>query len=234
MPNAQFQVRVLRDYPIGLSDRKNDGAPFATRLRDFRQPLVWFVRTFGFFGSLLQVTTTDGEQPDDSFDLIDVPAEMSPPATDTSQPSIHASGCHRHPDDTAVAGGSRTPSPASPTSPISVAASVNRQTPPTPLPASSPTSSPHGAFADGTEAGPSTRCADGGTKASTIAGATPSASSVGHGVASPGHSSSNGIAEGATAPPVTPIIGAHQETRFTFGSGRTPPLPDLRAADFFR
>ncbi|XP_032678904.1 uncharacterized protein LOC116847715 isoform X2 [Odontomachus brunneus] len=174
---------------------------------------------------LTMVTTTDGEQPDDSFDLIDVPAEMSPPATAPSQPSIHAG--HRHPDDAAV---SRSSSPVSPTSPISVAAPVSRQTPPPPPPPLVPSSpsSPMCTF-NGTEAGPSTtRCSrlrldstqpDGGSK--MITGSSSSA-----------HGASNST-EGAVVPPPTPMIGAHQDTRFTFGSGRTPPLPDLRAADFF-
>ncbi|KMQ94412.1 gtp-binding protein rad [Lasius niger] len=147
---------------------------------------------------------------------------MSPPATASSQSSpIHLVG---HSDDH-VTTGSHTSSPASPTSPISVATPANQTTPPLPLP-SSPTSSLC-AF-DGTEvAGPSNRCSrskldsgqqDGNPKAS-----------IGQ-----GHNASNG-AEGTSAlPPPTPMIGAHQETRFTFGgSGRTPPLPDLRAADFF-
>ncbi|EFN84879.1 GTP-binding protein RAD [Harpegnathos saltator] len=175
---------------------------------------------------LTMVTTTDGEQPDDSFDLIDVPAEMSPPATAPSQPSIHSGG-HRHPDEIAA---SRSPSPVSPSSPISVAASMSRQTPP--LAPSSP-SSPLCAF-DGTEAGPSSSMTrrmrldstqpDNGCPKTTTGSS--SASSAAHGA-------SNGSADGAAVPPPTPMIGAHQETRFTFGSGRTPPLPDLRAADFF-
>lgn len=173
------------------------------------------------------MTTTDGEQPDDSFDLIDVPAEMSPPATAPSQSPIHLVG---HSDDH-VGTGSHTSSPASPTSPISVAAPSNQTTPPLPIP-SSPTS-PLCTF-DGTEvAGPSGRCTrskldsgqpDGNPK-STIG------SSIGQ-----GHNNASNGAEGTSAlPPPTPMVGTHQETRFTFGgSGRTPPLPDVRAADFFR
>lgn len=34
--------------------------------------------------------------------------------------------------------------------------------------------------------------------------------------------------------PPTPLVGAHQELRFTFNTGRTPPLPDIRGTDFFR
>ncbi|XP_063986496.1 uncharacterized protein LOC135167327 isoform X3 [Diachasmimorpha longicaudata] len=37
---------------------------------------------------------------------------------------------------------------------------------------------------------------------------------------------------GVGAPPPTPLIGARQENRFTFTSGKTPALPDLRTADF--
>ncbi|XP_018404767.1 PREDICTED: uncharacterized protein LOC108781327 [Cyphomyrmex costatus] len=177
---------------------------------------------------LTMVTTTDGEQPDDSFDLIDVPAEMSPPATAPSQSPIHPTGHRGHPDDTL--GGNHTSSPASPTSPISVAAPIaaNQTTPPLPLPSSPMT--PLCAF-DGTEiAGPSSRCMrtkldsgqqDGNNKTTT-------ATSINQ-----GHNASN--SEGTTTlPSLTSIVSTHHETRFTFGgSGRTPPLPDLRAADFF-
>ncbi|XP_015126196.1 uncharacterized protein LOC107047847 [Diachasma alloeum] len=44
----------------------------------------------------------------------------------------------------------------------------------------------------------------------------------------PGVSPVNGVG----APPPTPLIGARQENRFTFTSGKTPALPDLRTADF--
>lgn len=172
---------------------------------------------------LTMVTTTDGEQPDDSFDLIDVPAEMSPPATAPSQSPIHLVG---HSDDMAT--GSRNSSPASPTSPISVAAPASQTTPPLPLP-SSPTSSLC-AF-DGPEvAGPSSRCSRSKLDSDRPSDGNPKAISATIGQ---GHASN--CAEGTSAlPPPTPMIGAHQETRFTFGgSGRTPPLPDLRAADFF-
>ncbi|KAL6266586.1 hypothetical protein P5V15_003432 [Pogonomyrmex californicus] len=173
---------------------------------------------------LTMVTTTDGEQPDDSFDLIDVPAEMSPPATAPSQQSIHPGGHRGHPDD--AIGGSCTSSPASPTSPISVAAPSSQTTPPLPLP-SSPTT-PLCAF-DGTEvAGPSGRGARGSAQGNDgNVKTTTGGSSIGQ-----GHNGSNGAE--AILPPPTPMVSTHQETRFTFGgSGRTPPLPDLRAADFF-
>lgn len=173
------------------------------------------------------MTTTDGEQPDDSFDLIDVPAEMSPsPTTSSSQPP--SSGHLGHTDDAVV--NSRTSSPsASPTSPISVAA--NQTTPPLPA-ASSPTSPLCGFDGTDTAAGPSSSRRsrlesgqpDGNHKATT-------SSNQGHNA-----STSSNATEAATAlPPPTPMVGTHQESRFTFGgSGRTPPLPDLRAADFFR
>lgn len=38
---------------------------------------------------------------------------------------------------------------------------------------------------------------------------------------------------GSGAPPPTPLIGARHENRFTFGSGRTPALPELKTSDFF-
>ncbi|XP_067211443.1 uncharacterized protein [Linepithema humile] len=170
---------------------------------------------------LTMVTTTDGEQPDDSFDLIDVPAEMSPPATAPSQPSSI------HPDD--ITASSRNSSPASPTSPISVAAPANQTTPP--LPHSSSPTSPLRAFDETETAGPSGRCSRSRLDSSQHNGnsKTITGSSIGQ-----GHNASNG-AEGSTAlPPPTPMVSVHQESRFTFGgSGRTPPLPDLRAADFF-
>lgn len=176
------------------------------------------------FLCVLQVTTTDGEQPDDSFDLIDVPAEMSPPATAPSQPSSI------HPDD--ITASSRNSSPASPTSPISVAAPANQTTPP--LPHSSSPTSPLRAF-DGTEtAGPSGRCSRSRLDSSQQHDSnskTTSGSTIGQ-----AHNTSNGAEGTSTAlPPPTPMVSVHQESRFTFGgSGRTPPLPDLRAADFFR
>ncbi|XP_046738061.1 uncharacterized protein LOC124406627 [Diprion similis] len=45
--------------------------------------------------------------------------------------------------------------------------------------------------------------------------------------------SSTNSTESPKAPPPTPLIGSQQEARFTFVSGRTPPLPDLRVTDFF-
>lgn len=39
---------------------------------------------------------------------------------------------------------------------------------------------------------------------------------------------------GGGAPPPTPLIGARHENKFLFNVGRTPPLPDLRTAEFFR
>ncbi|KAL0100159.1 hypothetical protein PUN28_019533 [Cardiocondyla obscurior] len=177
---------------------------------------------------LTMVTTTDGEQPDDSFDLIDVPAEMSPPATAPShQSSIHPAGHRGHADDTI--GTNRTSSPASPTSPISVAAPTNQTTPPLPFP-SSPTSPLRGF--DGAEiAGPSGR----GMRSRLDPGQHDGNNKTATGTSvNQRHNANNGAEGTATVPPPTPMVSAHQETRFTFGgSGRTPPLPDLRAADFF-
>ncbi|KYQ54650.1 GTP-binding protein RAD [Trachymyrmex zeteki] len=181
------------------------------------------------FLSVLQVTTTDGEQPDDSFDLIDVPAEMSPPATAPSQSSIPPVGLRGHPDDTL--GGNHNSSPTSPTSPISVAAPIaaNQTTPPLPLPSSPMT--PLCAFDETEIAGPSNRSMrmkldsgqqDGNNKTTT-------GTSINQ-----GHNASNNEGTATILPSLTSIVSTHHETRFTFGgSGRTPPLPDLRAADFF-
>ncbi|XP_070165318.1 uncharacterized protein [Polyergus mexicanus] len=174
---------------------------------------------------LTMVTTTDGEQPDDSFDLIDVPVEMSPPATAPSQSPIHLVG---HSDD--IATGSRTSSPASPTSPISVAAPANQTTPPLSLPVTSPTSSLR-AFDETEVAGPSTRCSR--SKLDADQPESNAKATIGTSIGQ-GHMAGNGAESTSALPPPTPMIGVHQETRFTFGgSGRTPPLPDLRTADFF-
>ncbi|XP_023287636.1 flocculation protein FLO11-like, partial [Orussus abietinus] len=114
------------------------------------------------------VTTTDGEQPDDSLDLIDGFPEMSPPPVTTHSQS----------------GTTQTPSRA------------------------------NSGYVESTPAS--------GTKdaqhSTAPGGQAPSSN---HAVDSPG------------APPPTPMIGTHQESRFTFTSGRTPPLPDLKVTDFF-
>ena len=46
---------------------------------------------------------------------------------------------------------------------------------------------------------------------------------------------SNGL-DSPGAPPPTPMLGMHQESRFTFPdqTRKIPALPDLRTADFFR
>ncbi|XP_014603249.1 PREDICTED: flocculation protein FLO11-like isoform X1 [Polistes canadensis] len=127
------------------------------------------------------VTTTDGEQPDDSFDLIDVPPEMSPPpVAPTSKDTPSNSSCTQQIvlpseklDSNHVEHNSKS--------------TANVQS-------TASTAQHHG----------------GGTMSPT----TDTVDDMG-------------------APPPTPMIGAHQESRFTFISGRTPPLPDLRAAEFF-
>ncbi|XP_043487190.1 flocculation protein FLO11-like isoform X4 [Polistes fuscatus] len=127
------------------------------------------------------VTTTDGEQPDDSFDLIDVPPEMSPPpVAPTSKDTQSNSSCTQQIvlpseklDSNHVEHNSKS--------------TANVQS-------TASTAQHHG----GTTMSPTTDTVD-----------------------------------DMGAPPPTPMIGAHQESRFTFISGRTPPLPDLRAAEFF-
>nr|XP_050851431.1 uncharacterized protein LOC127064437 isoform X1 [Vespula vulgaris] len=123
------------------------------------------------------VTTTDGEQPDDSFDLIDVPPEMSPP-------------------------------PVAPTSKDTQSNSTGTQQIVLP---SEKVDSNHVEH----------------NSKSTVN--VQSSSTAQHGAMSP----ISDIIDDTGAPPPTPMIGAHQECRFTFISGRTPPLPDLRAAEFF-
>ncbi|XP_024937752.1 uncharacterized protein LOC107264809 isoform X2 [Cephus cinctus] len=121
------------------------------------------------------VTTTDGEQPEDSLDLIDGPSEMSPPPV-TSQ--------------------------SSPTYP-----SQHQQTPQRSSRLNSFQSESTGTFVR-----------------------NPQQHSTAPEVQGPVQ---NCLGDGPGAPPPTPLIGAHQEPRFTFVSGRTPPLPDLRVTDFF-
>lgn len=124
------------------------------------------------------MTTTDGEQPDDSFDLIDVPPEMSPP-------------------------------PVAPTSKDTQSNSSGTQQIILP---SEKVDSNHVEH----------------NSKSTVN--VQSSSTAQHGATSP----ISDIVDDTSAPPPTPMIGAHQECRFTFISGRTPPLPDLRASELFR
>ncbi|XP_076669647.1 uncharacterized protein LOC143369498 isoform X2 [Andrena cerasifolii] len=138
---------------------------------------------------LTMVTTTDGEQADDSFDLADIPSEMSPPASLTTAPP---------------------PEPAPPS-------------PPSPPPPPSPPINDKYSTADGK-----------GSESRPL----PSA------IARPEitaclnirASSTLNLLEEADSHLITTAtftaVGALNETRVAI-SGRTPPLPDLRATDFF-
>ncbi|XP_048264896.1 uncharacterized protein LOC100651823 isoform X1 [Bombus terrestris] len=142
---------------------------------------------------LTMVTTTDGEQPDDSFDLMDIPSEMSPPATTSST-------------------GGQSPEPI-----LSAVAVIS-----SPLPVHASTSSPieySTPDEKGLKTGANLRselpidCLDIRT------------------------SSVSNLLDETEIPSVdaTPIIihGTVNEVGKVSISGRTPPLPDLRATDFF-
>lgn len=144
------------------------------------------------------MTTTDGEQPDDSFDLMDIPSEMSPPAATSST------------------GQSSEPIlPAVVSSPSSV-----------PPPSSSSLieySTPDG---KGLKTG------------SSLSTDATLRSELSIGCLDIRASSVSNLLDETDAPPVdaTPIIihGAVNDAGKVSVSGRTPPLPDLRATDFFR
>lgn len=129
------------------------------------------------------VTNTDGEQHDDSLDLVDGLPEMSPPPT--SNPS---------------------------------------QTNP-----SHSNNQPQGANSNLVENGTKTNNNNNNNNNKTN-GTINAQLSTAPKTQAP---NLNNVLDGPGPPPPTPLVGAHQESRFTFISGRTPPLPDLRASEFF-
>ncbi|XP_076658497.1 uncharacterized protein LOC143362331 isoform X1 [Halictus rubicundus] len=132
---------------------------------------------------LTMVTTTDGEQPDDSFDLIDIPSEMSPPASVPAAPP---------------------PDPA---------------TPPPPPPPSLPIDDEYSQV---------DRIATTTGQISVATSRTETTARLDVRV-----SSTSNLLEDVDGPPVaTTAMLAANNTRLS-SSGRTPPLPDLRATDFF-
>lgn len=133
---------------------------------------------------VFQVTNTDGEQHDDSLDLVDGLPEMSPPPT--SNPS---------------------------------------QTNP-----SHSNNQPQGANSNLVENGTKTNNNNNNNNNKTN-GTINAQLSTAPKTQAP---NLNNVLDGPGPPPPTPLVGAHQESRFTFISGRTPPLPDLRASEFFR
>ncbi|XP_033210869.1 serine-rich adhesin for platelets-like isoform X2 [Belonocnema kinseyi] len=127
--------------------------------------------------TVTMITNTDGEQHDDSLDLIDALPEMSSPLI-----SNHSQTNSIHPNN-------------------------------------------HSSMVNSIHVGNGTKNNNNNT----------------NGTANAQHSTAlktqapslNNVLDGPGPPPPTPLVGAHQESRFTFVSGRTPPLPDLRTADFF-
>ncbi|XP_033322933.1 uncharacterized protein LOC117218550 isoform X1 [Megalopta genalis] len=142
---------------------------------------------------LTMVTTTDGEQPDDSFDLIDIPSEMSPPA----------------------------PLPAAPT--------------PEPAPPPPPPPPPPPSFLPIDEYSQVDRpCIATATGHISIAAARSEITAR----LEVRVSSTSNLLEDVDGPPVAAAMLAANNLENNNAprlpsSGRTPPLPDLRATDFF-
>ncbi|XP_051166119.1 rhoGEF domain-containing protein gxcI-like isoform X2 [Leptopilina boulardi] len=137
------------------------------------------------------VTNTDGEQHDDSLDLVDVLPEMSPPPTSN-------------------------PSQTNPSH------STNNQ--------------PQGINSNPVENGTTNNHHNSNNNNNNnnnnkTNGTINAQLSTAPKTQAPNLNSS--VLDGPGPPPPTPLVGAHQESRFTFISGRTPPLPDLRATEFF-
>ncbi|XP_078048679.1 uncharacterized protein LOC144476030 isoform X1 [Augochlora pura] len=142
---------------------------------------------------LTMVTTTDGEQPDDSFDLIDIPSEMSPPAPLPAAP---------------------TPEPA----------------PPPPPPPPPPPFLPSDDYSQVDRIASST-----GQVCASVVGAARSEITARLEVRV---SSTSNLLEDVDGPPIAAAMLAATNNLENAvprlpSSGRTPPLPDLRATDFF-
>ena len=176
------------------------------------------------------MTTTDGEQPDDSFDLMDIPSEMSPPAA-TSSIGGGESSSSSEPILPAVGGVSSSSSPVPPPSSLieySLIAPPNEK--------GHKTGSSFSPIDDDDD--------DDDDDATTR---LPRSERLSIGCLDIRASSVSNLLDETDAPPVdaTPIIihGTVNNNDTTVGggggkvssvSGRTPPLPDLRATDFFR
>lgn len=170
-----------------------------------------FVRRIGFGP---QVTTTDGEQPDDSLDLIDGLPEMSPPPVlnDHSTGSNHSSASSNVPNHSDSNNATTATSRASSNN----AAQQQQRT------------SGIGAGVNGNCTAPIIQGATNPARSSSISGSLTKGTTGTTGLLNNECMNVNGI------PPPTPLVGARQESRFSFNTGRTPPLPDLRATEFFR
>ncbi|KOC68030.1 GTP-binding protein RAD [Habropoda laboriosa] len=165
---------------------------------------------------LTMVTTTDGEQPDDSFDLMDIPSEMSPPGASSS-----------------TAPHSELISPV-------LAVTTEAQPPALPPPPAPPPS----------DSSPSGECSTGEEKGAKacLALSTGGAfrSEIPIGCLDVRATSISNLLDETEAVPIDAIpLGIHvamndtaattatATARLSAVSGRTPPLPDLRTADFF-
>ena len=149
------------------------------------------------------MTTTDGEQPDDSLDLIDGLPEMSPPPVTIDEAT--ATNCSGGPSN----------GPCRPDSNISA---------------------PRAAFSNGAQSQRTNGSTgtNGNSVPPTIQVATSPTSTSSTAGMKTGVLNCETLNINGAPPPPTPLIGACQESRFSFASGRTPPLPDLRATEFFR
>ncbi|XP_043286833.1 serine-rich adhesin for platelets-like isoform X2 [Venturia canescens] len=156
---------------------------------------------------ITMVTTTDSEQPDDSLDLIDGLPEMSPPPV-ANESSIMSNNC------------SAPSSNGSPLSDSNNAAATLRAS------SNNLVQQQERIIVNGNAnvvnaKGPTSPAAS----SSTISVSSISGTTIG--------TLENQVSPSAGVPPPTPLAGARQESRFSFATGRTPLLPDLRTTDFF-
>lgn len=155
-----------------------------------------------------KVTTTDSEQPDDSLDLIDGLPEMSPPPI-PNENSILSNNCS---------------APSSNGSPLSDGnnTAATLRTSSNNLVQQQERIMMNGNVNLTSSKGPTSPAAS----SSSISVSSTSGTTIG--------TLENQVSPSAGIPPPTPLIGARQESRFSFATGRTPLLPDLRATEFFR
>ncbi|XP_031789421.1 probable serine/threonine-protein kinase nek3 isoform X3 [Nasonia vitripennis] len=165
------------------------------------------------------VTTTDGEQHDDSLDLIDVLPELSPPpVNDTTAHSTH----HQH------SNGGVSVTVTAQVSVVVTSTSPQQQQQPSP-PRTNENGLPNSQVTKGVmnhvpSTNPTTVILQNGHGNGSSSSSTTSTTNFG----------GSGGTDSPGAPPPTPLVGSHQESRFTFCDQRIKPaLPDLRTADFF-
>ncbi|OXU29760.1 hypothetical protein TSAR_009606, partial [Trichomalopsis sarcophagae] len=161
------------------------------------------------------VTTTDGEQHDDSLDLIDVLPELSPPpVNDTTAHSTH----HQH------SNGGVSVTVTAQVSVVVTSTSPQQQQQPSP-PRTNENGLPNSQVMNHVPStNPTTVILQNGHGNGSSSSSTTSTTNFG----------GSGGTDSPGAPPPTPLVGSHQESRFTFCDQRIKPaLPDLRTADFF-